>query len=117
MCRFIQLEHIDAIDDLDSILQVPGIDGMIVGPCDLSGSIGHLNELFHPEVLSLIDIAISKCKKANMPIGVAVGANSEEDIRFWFNRGFQFISAGSDMSAIIQIAKSQQAIMRRVFHD
>lgn len=117
MCRFIQLEHVNAIHDLDNILQVPGIDGMIVGPCDLSGSIGYLNEIFHPKVLSLIDTAISKCKNANMPIGVAVGANSEEDVRFWFDRGFQFISAGSDMSAIVNVAKTQQAMMRRVFHD
>ena len=117
LCRFIQLEHVDAIQDLDNILQVSGVDGMIVGPCDLSGSIGHLNEIFHPEVLRLIDIAIDKCKKANMPIGVAVGANSEEDIRFWFHRGFQFISAGSDISAIVSTAKSQQIMMRNVFHD
>lgn len=116
-CRFIQLEHIDAIRDLDNILKVPYIDGMIVGPCDLSGSIGHLNEIFHPEVLALIDIAIAKCNQANMPIGVAVGANSERDVQFWFDRGFQFISAGSDISAIVATAKAQQAMMRKVFHD
>ena len=116
-CRLIQLEHIDAIRDLDNILKVPYIDGMIVGPCDLSGSIGHLNEIFHPEVLALIDIAIAKCKKANMPIGVAVGANSEKDVQFWFDRGFQFISAGSDISAIVATAKAQQTMMRKVFHD
>ena len=110
-CRFIQLEHIDAIRDLDNILEVPYIDGMIVGPCDLSGSIGHLNEIFHPEVLALIDVAISKCRKAGMPIGVAVGANSEKDVQFWFDRGFQFISAGSDISAIVA------AMMRKIFRD
>ena len=116
-CRFIQLEHIDAIRDLDNILEVPYIDGMIVGPCDLSGSIGHLNEIFHPEVLALIDIAISKCRKAGMPIGVAVGANSEKDVQFWFDRGFQFISAGSDISAIVAVAREQQAVMRKIFRD
>ena len=90
---------------------------MIVGPCDLSGSIGHLNEIFHPEVLALIDIAISKCRKAGMPIGVAVGANSEKDVQFWFDRGFQFISAGSDISAIVAVAREQQAMMRKIFRD
>ena len=116
-CRFIQLEHVDAIRDLDSMLQIQGIDGFIVGPCDLSGSIGHLNEIFHPEVLALIDEAIAKCREAGMPIGVAVGANSEEDVRFWFERGFQFISAGSDISAIVSTAKKQAEMMRRVFSD
>ena len=116
-CRFIQLEHVDAIRDLDSMLQIQGIDGFIVGPCDLSGSIGHLNEIFHPEVLALIDEAIAKCREAGMPIGVAVGANSEEDVQFWFERGFQFISAGSDISAIVSTAKKQAEMMRRVFHN
>ena len=117
MCRFVQLEHVDAIRDLDNMLKVPFVDGFIVGPCDLSGSIGHLNDIFHPEVLALIDEAIAKCKAANKPIGVAVGANSEEDMRFWFDRGFQFISAGSDMSAIVNTAKNQAIMMKKVFHD
>ena len=99
------------------MLKIPYIDGFIVGPCDLSGSIGHLNDIFHPDVLALIDTAIAKCKAANIPIGVAVGANSEEDVRFWFDRGFQFISAGSDMSAIVNTAKKQCAMMKKVFHD
>ena len=71
----------------------------------------------HPEVLALIDEAVVKCRAANMPIGIAVGANTEEDMRFWFDRGLQFISAGSDMSAIVNVAKAQQAMMRKVFHD
>ena len=117
MCRFAQLEHVDAIRNLDEMLQVPYVDGFILGPCDLSGSIGHLNEIFHPEVLALVDEAVAKCKAANVPIGIAVGANTEEDMRFWFDRGLQFISAGSDMSAIVNTAIAQQAMMRKVFHD
>ena len=117
MCRFVQLEHADAINDLDNMLKVKYRDGFIVGPCDLSGSIGHLNDIFHPDVLALIDTAVAKCKAAGVPIGIAVGANSEEDVRFWFDRGFQFISAGSDISAIVNTAKSQSEMMRRVFHD
>ena len=52
-----------------------------------------------------------------MPIGVAVGANSEKDVQFWFDRGFQFISAGSDISAIVAVAREQQAMMRKIFRD
>ena len=73
MARFIQIENVAAVNDLERILRVPYIDGIIVGPCDLSGSIGHLNDLFHPDVLNLIDIIIRKCKEANIPVGVAVG--------------------------------------------
>ena len=114
MCRFAQVEHVDAVNNLEEMLKVPGLDGIILGPCDLSGSIGHLNDIFHPEVLALIDACVAKCRGAGMPIGIAVGANSEEDVLFWLNRGIQFISAGSDLSAISSAAHAQSAMMRRV---
>ena len=117
ICRLAQLEHVDAIRDLDDMLAVPYVDGFILGPCDLSGSIGHLNDIFHPEVLALVDEAVAKCKAAGKPIGIAVGANTEEDMRFWLDRGLQFISAGSDISSIVNTAKAQQAMMRRVFSN
>ena len=117
MCRLAQLEHVDAIRDLDNMLAVPYVDGFILGPCDLSGSIGHLNDIFHPDVLAMVDEAVAKCKAAGKPIGIAVGANTEEDMRFWLDRGLQFISAGSDISAIVNTAKDQQAMMRRVFSN
>lgn len=114
MCRLAQVEHIDAVDNLDDMLKVPGLDGIILGPCDLSGSIGHLNDIFHPEVLSLIDLCVAKCRAVGVPIGIAVGANTEQDVRFWLDRDLQFISAGSDMSAISAAAHAQCAMMRRV---
>lgn len=117
MCRFSQIEHVDAVRNLDEMLEVPFIDGFIVGPCDLSGSIGHLNDIFCKECLDLIDMAVEKCQKAGVPIGVAVGATSEEDMRFWYDRGMQFISAGSDMGAIVTKAKEQFDVMSKVYHE
>ncbi len=117
MCRFAQIEHIDAVNDLDEMLKVPYVDGFIVGPCDLSGSIGLLNDIFCSENLELIDTVVRKCQAAGMPVGVAVGATSEEDMRFWFDRGMQFISAGSDISAIVSKAMEQFAVMRKVFQN
>lgn len=114
LTRIIQIEHVDGVKNLDEILKVPYLDAIIVGPCDLSGSIGHLNDIFHPEVLAYIDECIAKCKAAGMPIGVAVGANTEADVKYWLDRGFQFISAGSDMSAISNGSRAQCAMMRRV---
>ena len=114
--RFVQVEHVDAVRNLDEMLKVPYLDGIIVGPCDLSGSIGHLNDIFCPECLELIDITVEKCQKAGIPVGVAVGATSEEDMKFWYDRGMQFISAGSDMSAIVTKAKAQFEVMSKVFH-
>ena len=114
MCRFAQLEHIDAINDLDNMLKVEGCDGFIVGPCDLSGSIGLLNETKHPKVVALMKTAIEKCKAAGKPIGVAA-AYTPEDVKFWYDLGFQFLSAGTDTAAIIARAQEQVAVMSKIF--
>ena len=115
VCALAQIESAEGVRNLDEMLKVPYIDGFILGPCDLSGTIGRLNDIFHPEVLELIDTCIAKCRAANKPIGIAVGANTEEDVRFWYDRGVQFISAGSDISAIVGAAKRLYGIMSRVY--
>ena len=115
MCRFAQIEHIDAVKDLDRMLQVPYVDGFILGPCDLSGSIGRLNDIYCDECLELIDTVIAKCKANGKAIGIAVGCAEREKMQFWYDRGIQFISSGSDMWAIVTRAKEQYDMMREVF--
>ena len=51
MLRIIQIEHIDAVNDLERIAAVKGIDGFIVGPNDLSGSVGHIGRPNHPDMM------------------------------------------------------------------
>lgn len=116
MCRFAQLEHVDAINDLDAMLKIKGCDGFIVGPCDLSGSIGLLNQTKHPEVVKLMKIAIAKCKNAGRPIGVAAAYDGPQDIAFWHDLGFQFISSGTDTAAIMARALEQKAVMSKIFN-
>ena len=59
----IQIEHIQAVKNIDDILKVPGIDSICVGPCDLSGSMGKLNQLDAREVNEAIDEVCCKTKK------------------------------------------------------
>ena len=117
LCRFIQVEHIDAVKDLDRILEIPYLDGIIVGPCDLSGSIGRLNDVYHPEVMALIDETVKKCKEHNIPIGVAVGTDTPEQLKFWIDKGFQFISSGSDMAELSGAMKRRKAMMDAVLSE
>ena len=116
MCRFAQIEHIDAVNDLDNMLKVKGCDGFIVGPCDLSGSIGLLNQTKHPKVVELMKTVIAKCQKVHKPIGVAAAYAGADDIRFWKDLGFQFISSGTDTAAIIDRCKEQVKVMSEIFN-
>jgi 2-dehydro-3-deoxyglucarate aldolase/4-hydroxy-2-oxoheptanedioate aldolase len=65
LCRFIQIEHIDTVENLEEIIKNDFIDGYIFGPNDLSGSINELLDVFGQNTTSLIEKSISILKKAN----------------------------------------------------
>jgi 2-dehydro-3-deoxyglucarate aldolase/4-hydroxy-2-oxoheptanedioate aldolase len=112
LCRFVQIEHFGAVAEMEKMAGIPYLDGFILGPCDLSGSIGHLNDLYCRENVELIDAAIKTAKKTGKPLGVAYGGMTEKEHRWWFDRGVDFISAGSDICAIVAKAKENLKNMK-----
>lgn len=114
-CRFIQIEHKSAIDNLDQILQVPYIDGLIIGPCDLSASIGELNCIYGEKTSIMIDEIVKKAKAALMPIGLSTGATGEMDIQYWKDKGIQFLSAGGDYHFLTIMADEVEKRLRKLF--
>lgn len=95
LCRFVQLEHIDAIDNLEEIAQIPYIDGFIFGPNDLSGSLGEFLNVFGDTTISKIKYAIEVLRKHNKIVGLAGGA-SEHDIKIWSELDLDMLFAGAD---------------------
>jgi len=106
LCRLIQVEHIDAVNSLDAILTVPGIDGVVLGPCDLSGSVGRLGQTGGEPVSSLIAQTIAACRAHGIPVGVSLGACDGDTVRAWWRRGVQFVSVHSEYSLIRQGARN-----------
>jgi 2-dehydro-3-deoxyglucarate aldolase len=68
----IQVEHIDSVRNLESILSVKGIDGCIIGPYDMSGSLGVPGNFDHPDVLKAIKKVEEVCKKKKVALGTHV---------------------------------------------
>jgi 2-keto-3-deoxy-L-rhamnonate aldolase RhmA len=66
----IQIEHKDAVSNIDEILAVGGIDSYFIGPYDLSASMGLTGQLSHPDVVSSISLIIEKCRTAGKPWGI-----------------------------------------------
>jgi len=66
----IQVEHRDAVSNIDEILAVEGIDSYFIGPYDLSASMGLTGQLTHPDVISAIKLITEKCKSAAKPWGI-----------------------------------------------
>jgi 2-keto-3-deoxy-L-rhamnonate aldolase RhmA len=67
---FIMLEHIQGVENIDAILSVPGIDGVMIGALDLSGSMGLLEQGDHPSVEAAIQRVLEACKRANVACGI-----------------------------------------------
>ena len=96
----VQIEDYKAVDKLDEILAVPGLDALICGPMDFSGSLGKLTKLNDPEVMGYFDVIVDKAKKARVPVGVSFGYSGQGNSQIveWIRRGVDFMSVGSDFN-------------------
>lgn len=102
-----QIEQAVAVERLDEILTTPGLDGIMVGPADLAASMGHLQELEHPEVEAMIQRILDGCKRNHVPFGMFTATTVKA--RTWIERGGQIATLGGDtwfIDAGIAAAKS-----------
>lgn len=101
----VQIEHRTALANLAEILNVPGIDGVLVGPYDLSASLGKPGQINDPEVRTAIEQAATLCNERGMPCGLFVGdtaaARQAQDL------GFTLLAVGAEVTllsrAVLQI--------------
>ena len=103
MCLLIQVESVTALENLDDILQVDGVDGVFVGPADLAASMGYLGNPAHPEVAAAVESAIRKIHAAGKAAGTLATNNTlaqrYEEI------GVQFIALGVDTQVLANNAR------------
>lgn len=97
LIRLMQCEHIESVRNLDEILAVPGVDGIICGPMDLSASIGKMGKLDDPEVVELMQTIIDKCKAHNKPFGLSFGLLNKDVMNLWVGQGASFYSLGTPL--------------------
>lgn len=76
LCLLVQIETQEALDNLEAITSVDGVDGVFIGPADLAASLGHVGEPGHPEVKALIENAIVRIKAIGKPAGILTPDNA-----------------------------------------
>lgn len=110
ICVLVQVETKPALDALESICAVEGVDGVFIGPADLHASMGYPGETANPAVLPLIEEAMRRVRKA----GGAAGYLSpvEADAKRMLAAGAQFVAVGADVGLLARGAESLLAKFR-----
>ncbi len=99
----VQIEHRDAVDNIEKIVAVEGIDGVFVGPYDLSGSLGCIGDVGNPMVRDAVATVRAACVNAGVPVGI-FGLTAETG-RSLVEAGYDFVAVGIDMSILDAAAR------------
>ena len=93
----VQIEHIEAVNNLQAILSVEGVDGFIVGPYDLSGSLGVPGQLDHPAMQKAMDQIRSVGSTSEKVAGIHVIEPDVEELRQRVDEGYSFLAYSLDI--------------------
>jgi 4-hydroxy-2-oxoheptanedioate aldolase len=104
LCVVVQLETTVALEHLEEIANLDGIDCIFIGPSDLSASLGHLGNAQAPEVRAAIDDAFARTKRAGKAAGILMTLESEA--RRYVKEGVQFVAVGSDVGLLARGAEA-----------
>ncbi len=110
----IQIEHRDAVENIEEIVKTPGVSSLVLGPNDLSGSMGMIGQPRHPDVLKAIDHVLAVARTAGLSVGIGTG-DDPEILSDWARRGVQWLAMGGDCTLIRRGAvTAMQAVRERV---
>lgn len=110
----IQVESIEAVNNIEDLLSFEEVDGVMIGPMDLSGSLGVPGQTDHPSVIEASKKVIQMCEKYNKSCGTQVSETSEKAINELFGLGYTFAILGSDLFVLWRWAEEMKLIMKKL---
>jgi 4-hydroxy-2-oxoheptanedioate aldolase len=102
VCVLVQVETRSALDQIEAIAKVDGVDGVFIGPSDLAASLGHLGNPQHAEVQNAIQDAVKRLKALKKPAGILTG--NEDEARRYIEWGYLFVAVGADVGLLARNA-------------
>lgn len=99
----VQIEHVEAARNIESILEVDGVDAAFIGPYDLSASMGKPGKISDPEVQGYIRQVRKACQQRKKPIGIFT--ISVDDAKPYLDQGYALIAVGVDTLMLGQAAQ------------
>jgi len=107
LCVLVQVESRLGLENIEAIAAVEGIDGIFIGPGDLSAALGHLGNLTHPDVLAAIEGAIKRIRACGKAAGILT--TDETLARRYIELGCVFTAVGSDVGILARTAEQLAA--------
>ncbi len=109
----VQIEHIKAVNNIDEIFTVPGIDAFMIGPYDLSGSLGKPGEFDDPEVEKALEKVMEASARYNIPAGFHSVSSDPEEARKRQIQGYKFLAFSVDTIFLGDIAFNALSKLKR----
>lgn len=106
----VQIETPQAMDRLEEIAQVPGVDSIFIGPGDLSGAMGHVGDLLNPAVVAVMAQSVQRCHAVGKPVGTVGGTT--EAVALYRKTGFDYIGVASDLGLMMRTCAATLATIR-----
>lgn len=100
MCLLVQIESREGLANLDAIAAVEGVDGVFIGPADLSASMGFRGNPGHPQVQAAIEDAIARIRQAGKAAGIL--SADEKLARRYIELGAAFVAVGVDTTVLMR---------------
>lgn len=106
-CLLVQVETVEALANIDAIALTPGVDGLFIGPADLSASMGYRGQANHPQVQAAITQAVERIHRAGKAAGIL--AMDEVQAKQWLAYGVEFVAVGIDLLLLSKAARQLRA--------
>lgn len=106
----VQAEHIQAVEQIEKIVAVAGVDCVLIGPYDLSASLGQMGQIDHPSVVQAIEHVTAVCRAARMPLGI-FGVTAAA-VRPYLARGYSLLTCGVDTILLSQATRQMLSELR-----
>ena len=107
----IQIESIEAVENIDELVRIPGIDAVMIGPYDISGSLNVPGDTNHPKVREAGRRVVDACSKAGVSCMTQVADVTADSVEDAFDQGFTSVVLGSDLFILWKWAETMRGIM------
>jgi 4-hydroxy-2-oxoheptanedioate aldolase len=107
LCLITQIESARALENLEAIAAVEGVDALFIGPADLAATMGHLGDSAHSDVMAAVEKGIARACAAGKPVGLLTV--DEKTARRYLELGAQFVAVGVDVTLLARATDELRA--------